>query len=208
MRLAPLAVLAALAASCSPPPAPPPEFVTNEMFLDQGWSAADRAWFTGTAQGSHLMPLPWFMALRRVERDEAFVADQLTRYGYLPQPSTLLVGFVPDDSVVDPQLGITCAACHTGQLRYRGQAYLIDGGRADADFQTFLTDLGAAARATLAEPDRFAAFATSVLGAGATPAQTAMLRQGLAAGPPPTTASWPPACRTRPGGPAGSIRSA
>ncbi len=179
MRLTAIAILAALAASCTPPPTPPAALLTNEVLLDQGWSAADRARFTGTAQGSHLMPLPWFMALRRVDRDEAFAADQLTRYGYLPQPGALPVGFVADGSATDPQLGMTCAACHTGQLRYQGQAYRIDGGRADADFQAFLTDLGAASRATLAEPERFAAFAGRVLGTGATPSQTATLRQGL-----------------------------
>lgn len=156
-------------------------------FLNQGWSAADRAVFTTTAQGSWLMPLPWFQALRRTDRDEAFVADQLERYGYLPNPVSpggavpLPVGFVRDGTAANPQIGMTCAACHTGQLQYGSHTWRIDGGRADADFQAFLTDLGAAARVTLDEPPRFTAFAARVLGAAATPAGMADLRRGLAA---------------------------
>ena len=179
---------AALAlASCTPQPAPeqvadaavaPPG---QERFLDQGWSAADREAFTTTPQGSQVMPLPWFRALRRTDRDEPFAADGLQRYGYLPRAAPLLpVGFVRDGTAGDPQLGMTCAACHTGQIRYRGQAWRIDGGRANADFQAFLTDLGAAARATLAEPTRFAAFAGAVLGPAAAAEQGAQLRRDLA----------------------------
>ena len=159
----------------------------REKFLDQGWSVADRETFATTAQGSHLMPLAWFKALRRAGHDELFAGDQLQRYGYLPtaassgDPMPLPVGFVRDGTPADPQLGMTCAACHTGQIRYKGQAWRIDGGRANADFQAFLTDLGLAVRATLAEPDRFAAFSATVLGRGASAAQVDQLRRDLAA---------------------------
>jgi mono/diheme cytochrome c family protein len=187
------AMLAAVAACAVLPPAENPAAsststtAATDIYLNQGWSAADRAVFTTTPQGSWLMPLPWFQALRRTDRDEAFAADQLQRYGYLPNPAPpgaatpLPVGFVQDGTVAAPQLGITCAACHTGQLRYGSHTWRIDGGRADADFQAFLTDLGAAAQATLDQPARFPAFAARVLGPAATPAAVAGLRQELAA---------------------------
>ena len=58
---------------------------------------------------------------------------------------------------------MTCAACHTGQLEYRkdGVTHVmrLDGAPANADFQEFLADLIAAARATLMQPDRFNTFA-------------------------------------------------
>ncbi len=65
----------------------------------QGWSDADRATFYTTSQGSHMMPAAWFKALRRLDVDEPFAADQLQRYGYLRNdgPSNtdgLPVGFV------------------------------------------------------------------------------------------------------------------
>lgn len=90
-RLIGMAVLAM--ASCAPQadtmtPAHGPFLVSTETSLDQGWSAADRATFTGTPQGSYLMPLPWFKALRRTDVDASFAADQLGRYGYLPAAAT------------------------------------------------------------------------------------------------------------------------
>ena len=190
-KLAGLLVL--LSASCAIPQQAPPEpgaaaslAPAAESFLDQGWTQQDRATFTTTPQGSHLIPLPWFLALRRLDRDEPFAGDQLQRYGYLATaapgtPAALPVGFVRDGSATDPQLGMTCAACHTGQLRYNGRAVRIDGGRASADFQAFLTDLGRAVDATLAQPDRFRAFAGAVLGSGGSKAQADQLQQDVAA---------------------------
>ncbi len=183
--------LTLLLASCAipPNPSPPPVAAASVVpgtFLDQGWSASDRATFVGTAQGSHLMPLPWFAALRRVDRDEPFAADQLARYGYLPSApaasgaAPLPIGFVRDGAPNDPQLGMTCAACHTGELRYKGRAWRVDGGRADADFQTFLTELGAAARLTASDDARFVAFAAAVLGPNPAQPQAARLRADLA----------------------------
>ncbi len=181
-------------ASCAAPQQAPTSSVPSadlkpgaERFLDQGWSTADRETFTKTAQGSRLIPLAWFRALQRAGHDGLFAADQLQRYGYLPTPASsgdatpLPVGFVRDGTPADPQLGMTCAACHTGQLHYKGQAWRIDGGRANADFQTFLADLGLAVRATLAEPDRFKAFSAAVLGRAASPAQASQLQRDLAA---------------------------
>ena len=159
--------------------------------LDQGWSADDRNAFYTTGQGSQIMPYAWFKALRRWNEnlDEAFVGDQLARYGYLANDATvkttgLPVGFVIDTTAAPPQIGMTCAACHTGQLEYQKDgvthAIRLDGAPASSDFQQFLTDLGAAASATLAQPDRFAAFAKAVLGTGDTAASAAKLQTDFA----------------------------
>ena len=149
--------------------------------LNQGWSEADRQTFDGTRQGSYLMPLPWFQALRRTDADAPFAGDQLQRYGYLRSATAALpVGFVRDGSAADPYVGMTCAACHTGQLQVQGVTWRIEGGRAKADFQRFLTELGRAATATLADRSRFDAFAAAVLGPGAPPARVEKLRRDLA----------------------------
>jgi hypothetical protein len=154
-------------------------------YAAQGWSAADRDTFYGTSQGSHMMPYAWFRALRRFDVDEPFAADQLRRYGYLHDdrpghPDDLPVGFVIDGTAASGQLGLTCAACHTGQLEYQKEGVThslrLDGAPAGADAQQFLTDLTAASRATLAQPDRFTAFAKAVLGTGYTAAKAARLR--------------------------------
>jgi hypothetical protein len=158
-------------------------------YAEQGWSAADRESFYTTSQGSHLIPYAWFKALKRIDVDEPFAADKLQRYGFLAQdvskanPEGLPVGFVVDGPVASGQLGLTCAACHTGQLEYAQggvvHALRIDGAPAKTDAQQFLTDLLAASRATLAEPARFAAFAKAVLGPGYTVARAAQVKDGL-----------------------------
>jgi hypothetical protein len=158
-------------------------------YAAQGWSAEDRETFYTTSQGSHLMPYAWFKALRRIDADESFAGDKLGRYGFLAHdvsptnPEGLPVGFVIDGPVASGQLGLTCAACHTGQLEYRQggavHALRIDGAPAKTDAQQFLTDLAAASRATLAEGPRFDAFAKAVLGAGYTAAKAAQVKDGL-----------------------------
>src|SRR3954469_19078113 len=68
-------------------------------YAAQGWSVADRETFYTTSQGSRMIPLAWFKALRRHDVDEPFAADQLKRYGYIPNGSPgntngLPIGFV------------------------------------------------------------------------------------------------------------------
>ena len=156
-------------------------------YAAQGWSAADRNTFYTTSQGSRMMPYAWFKALRRLDVDQPFAADKLQRYGYLPNdpspvsnPEGLPVGFVIDGTAASGHLGMTCAACHTGQLEYRQdgvtRALRLDGAPANADFQEFLTDLLAASRATLTQPDRFDAFAREVLGGGYTGAKATQVK--------------------------------
>ena len=156
-------------------------------YAAQGWSAADRNTFYTTSQGSRMMPYAWFKELRRLDVDQPFAADKLQRYGYLPNdpspvsnPEGLPVGFVIDGTAASGHLGMTCAACHTGQLEYRQEgvtrALRLDGAPANVDFQEFLTDLLAASRATLTQPDRFDAFAREVLGGGYTGAKATQVK--------------------------------
>jgi len=159
-------------------------------YASQGWSDADRNTFYTTSQGSHMMPYAWFKALQRLDINEPFAADQLQRYGYLAneRPNNregLPVGFVLEGDAASGQLGMTCAACHTGQLEYQkdGVTYAlrIDGAPSNADAQQFLTDLTAASRATFAQSLRFNDFAKGVLGEGYTAAAAAQLKSKFGA---------------------------
>jgi hypothetical protein len=181
-------MLAALLLACGidqPHAQPTTNNPTNPQlsYADQGWSAADRDAFYLTSQGSRMIPYEWFKALRRLDVDAPFGADQLQRYGYLPDErpnSSLPIGFVIDDRSTPNQLGMTCAACHTGQLEYRKDGAIrqlrIDGAPANADFQLFLTDLAAAARATSTDPKRYDTFAKAVLGSNHSTAEAAALK--------------------------------
>ena len=149
-------------------------------YSSQGWTSADRDTFYDTSQGSHLIPYAWFEALKRVDTGAPFAADHLERYGYLRDERASNTGNLPVGFVVDPhldkqgrvQLGMTCAACHTGQIEYevngQARALRIDGAPASADFQAFLTSLQASARWTLATDTaglaRFDDFGKTVIG--------------------------------------------
>ena len=187
------------------------------IYASQGWSDADRDTFYTTSQGSHMMPYASFKALSRLDIDEPFAADQLQRYGYLRNDSPgnlagLPVGFVIDGTAASGQIGMTCAACHTGQLEYRkdGVTYALrlDGAPANADAQQFLIDLTAASRATLAEPERFDAFAKAVLRAEYTTPGAARLKIDLGDGSNSSEISWTRASPRRRGGRGGSMPSA
>lgn len=153
---------------------------------EQGWLAADRDAFYTTSQGSVIMPYTWFRALRRVDVDEPFAGDQFQRYGYLPNPKSrsnpegLPVGFVIAGDTATGDIGMTCAACHTGQLEYKKDdvtyALRLDGAPTNADFQSFLADLTAAARATVADTGRFSVFARAALGGRYSTSRAAQLK--------------------------------
>jgi hypothetical protein len=165
-------------------PAAAPTSFSAVTYLAQGWTAADREIFYTTSQGSHLIPFAWFKALRRLDVDQPFAGDQLERYGYLRNDSSsntngLPIGFVVEAS--SGQLGMTCAACHTGQLEYTKNSVTtvlrIDGAPASAaDFQQFLLDLTAAAKQTLGQSDMFDAFAKAVLGNAYSATSSAQLK--------------------------------
>ena len=141
-------------------------------FLNQSWSASDRAWFYTASQGSQIMPYAWFMSLERPDDDRLFVEDGLARFGYLPNPydgtrgsnrSGLPIGFVKDVDDRGEWIGMTCAACHVNRIDLRGRSILIDGGPADADMFAFIEELGRALAQTRDDGARFERFARRVI---------------------------------------------
>ncbi len=124
------------------------------VYLDQGWDENDSLWFYNVTQGSGLLPYDFFLVLEQAETQEAFRSDRnMDRFRYLPQkttffnPDALPVGFVKDSYKGDDYVGFTCAACHTAQVNFKGQAIRIDGGPAMADMVGFLLELEAAMQA-------------------------------------------------------------
>ena len=119
-------------------------------YLDQGWQPEDSLWFYTTTQGSNLLPYDFFMEFEQAGSTALFRAnDNMNRFRYLPQkatfsnPDALPVGFVKDTYQGKDYIGFTCAACHTGQVNYKGIAIRIDGGPATADMDTFMQELSA-----------------------------------------------------------------
>jgi mono/diheme cytochrome c family protein len=168
-------------------------------FIQQNWTPDQRARFYHAPQGTELLPYKWFMALEqpqiKVFGDVPKFADSayLARFGFLPDsasaqnPDGLPVGFAKD-TITDVNtgqrvevVGLTCSACHTGQLEYHGKGIRIDGGPATLDLASFQTELGYAVGFTDKIPGRFDRFARAVLGDNASSADKQKLRQDFEA---------------------------
>lgn len=146
---------------------------TTVKYLEQGWDAADSLWFYTTTQGSDLMPYDFFMVLEQPGKTELFRADNnMNFYRYLPQkatrtnPDALPVGWVKDDYKGKEYIGLTCAACHTGQINYNGVGIRIDGGPATADMETIMKDLAKALKYTFEDEETRNRFVKNVLARG------------------------------------------
>lgn len=155
-------------------------------YLDQ-WSDADRQVFYFTPQGTEVKGLryDWFRALELPFSTQRFAAPEyLARFGFLidpeqkatpDNPGNLPVGFArhKKPGSQDEYLDITCAACHTGELRFNGQAVRIDGGSAQHVLPSsvptlrggsFGQALVASLTSTYYTPWKFERFARNVLG--------------------------------------------
>lgn len=101
----------------------------------------------------------------------------------------LPVGFARMTGVVDPatgrreedKIGLTCAACHTGQIHYQGIDIRFDGGPAMTDLKKLELSTGLSIEYTLYVPFRFRRFADRVLGPDASKADREALKQKLSA---------------------------
>jgi hypothetical protein len=160
--------------------------VQQVHYLEQ-WSASDREIYYFTPQGTQVKGLryDWFKALELPFSQQRFAAPEyLARFGFLIDPSqkttpnnpgNLPVGFArhQNPGSQDEFLDITCAACHTGELRFNGQAVRIDGGSAQHVLPSSVPTLrgGSFGQAlvtsltsTYYNPWKFERFARNVLG--------------------------------------------
>jgi hypothetical protein len=148
-------------------------------FLDQGWDAATRAAFYQTTQGSRMVPYQWFLELEQANnRQKLRAPPNMRKMGFLvdapsvTNPDGLPVGFAKDSHPTrGDSVGLTCAACHTGQIRYNDVDIRIDGGQSFGDLEQLQNAIHASLDATLANQAKFDRFAAAL---GAT--DTAALR--------------------------------
>ena len=101
----------------------------------------------------------------------------------------LPVGFARLTAATDPgsglplpdQIGLTCAACHTGSIRYKDVSVRFDGGPAMLDLRKLEIATGLSVGYTLKVPGRFGRFAARVLGPDIAPADYNKLKADLTA---------------------------
>lgn len=169
----------------------------GEVTLCQNWNPREQQEFWFLSQGSQILPYRWFLALEQAGSETLFRDDShMDGLRYLPQrattmnPDALPIGFTKDSAkgnddyaeTSDQWLGITCAACHTGQVEFNGRKMLIDGAPTMADLEGFMGALAGAMQTTLDDKAKFDRFAERVLGTGnLTGGAEVKLRQQLAA---------------------------
>jgi mono/diheme cytochrome c family protein len=165
----------------------------------QGWTDEQRAWFHHVSQGTATpnISYEWFLALEQPAislREQPLLSDPayLARFGFIPSekselnPGGLPIGFARQPGVTDYEtgevfdgMGFTCAACHTGQIEYRGTRILIEGGPAVTDLGKFRHAVALALGYTKVLPFRFGRFADRLLGPDHTPEQRDALEKKL-----------------------------
>jgi len=169
------AALAVVLAGCGRTPDPIADGETvpgapQAVNLAQGWSreVQDQVWFASF--GSRLLPYRWLLHLE-VAGDSTRFADpaHLAALGFLTQartthnPDGLPVGFTREPGADgEAWAGLGCAACHTGEVRHRGQRIRIDGGQGLLDFTAFEGALIDSLSATATDDAKFARFADAL----------------------------------------------
>ena len=140
-----------------------------------------RTWYL-TPQGSHLLDFDVFMSIPSAS-DQALFSSRanLESYGFLyvdnyEEPGTgqegllssggLPLGMVKDtrgeghtplakhaQDLTRDYVGMTCAACHTGDLRYNGERFLVHAGQSNIDYERFISDLSVAISKAVQDPN-------------------------------------------------------
>lgn len=157
----------------------------NVTYLNQAWSQDDREWYYNFSQGSAALAYDIFLNLEVANGQDLFRSNaNLIRYGLIPNPANwqnpdgLPIG-ISKTTVATPikgwpagdYVGMTCAACHAGQLKYKGKLIRIEGGINTAiDMQGLFRGFDDALRATLTDAAKFDRLATR-LGASRPDAQ-------------------------------------
>jgi hypothetical protein len=153
---------------------------------DPQWDPSIGNEFYHISQGTIIMPYDWFMALEQPTslfgtQPLLSKSDYLESFGFIKDDSAtnvskLPIGFAVDENFVNPStgkkmpmLGLTCAACHTGELRFikdnQIHAVRIDGGPAMIDPGLFTDAAGLSLGLTAKTEGRFKRFAKRVFSA-------------------------------------------
>jgi hypothetical protein len=121
----------------------------NVVTLNQGWSASEADHFWYASQGTQLMPAAWLRALHNPDGTPIMSPTNLERLGFEDthaRPSALNphgwpIGIVVSNIGGIEAAGFTCAACHTGELTYKGTTMRVEGGSTSANIGAFSTQL-------------------------------------------------------------------
>lgn len=166
-----LGVASLLALSSVPPAsAQQPSSADSVILLDQAWSKEDREWYYNFSQGSAMVSYDLFLNLEAAEGQELFRSGLIRQpYGFIPgvvnpsNPDGLPIGVSKTNVAAalkgwpaGDYAGINCAACHEGQLSYKGKLIRIEGGISNTiNFQGMVGGLNNVLQAHLTDAPKF-----------------------------------------------------
>ena len=145
----------------------PPASSEPVIYLNQGWSQEDREWYYHFSQGSAFLSYDIYLNLEVADSQDLLRSG--ARYGLLPgtaslyNPDGLPIG-ISKTRVATPikgwpagdYAGVTCEACHEGELTYKGKRIRIQGGNSPTvDLQALAQGLDDALQATLTDGAKF-----------------------------------------------------
>jgi hypothetical protein len=140
------------------------------ILLDQAWSKEDREWYYNFSQGSAMVAYDLFLNMETADSQELFRSGlSAPLYGFVPaavspfNPDGLPIGVTKTNVATTIKgwpagdyAGINCAACHEGQLRYKGKLIRIEGGISNTiNFQGMVIGLNKVFLAHLTDTAKF-----------------------------------------------------
>jgi hypothetical protein len=137
------------------------------IYSANGWTQAERDQYYHLAEGSELMPYALIANLKSSTTGKPFL-EGMERFGFLPDhagpqnPHGLPVGITVSRSRNAGTAGIeiigfNCAACHVGELTYRGKRVRVDGAPATVNLQQYQIEFKVSLDATLHSPEKLIA---------------------------------------------------
>jgi hypothetical protein len=131
-------------------------------WLANGWSGAERAEYYHLPEGSELMPFALLANLTSVRTGKPFL-EQMDRFGFLADatgtnnphglPAGVTVARSRNENARGLEMvGFNCAACHVGEITYRGKRLRIDGAPALINLQGYQIEFADSFNATLKDP--------------------------------------------------------
>ena len=153
------AVCFVLLAGCSRKPEPSPSVPPDSAvaYSANGWSGAERVEYYHLAEGSELMPYALLANLKSVKTGRPFL-EGMERFGFARAERHESVrnaggddrGTVAYDAAKGVEMvGFSCAACHVGELTYRGRHVRIDGAPGLIDLQAYQVEFQDSLDATM-----------------------------------------------------------
>ena len=158
--------LALFAAGCgqkanAPSPAPAQ---LPLAYLDNGWTAAERAEYYHLPEGSELMPYDLLANLKSIKTGKPFLED-MQRFGFLADPTGsnnpygmpvgLTVARSRDASARGIEMvGFNCAACHVGEITQKGKRLRIDGTPGMINLQGYQMEFRDSLNDTMKNPQK------------------------------------------------------